>query len=64
MTTNRLEEKVLELENQIKKLNNKIAKIKDIEEDVINMTINLKNHDEDITRIKASIDFLNRKIEQ
>jgi predicted RNase H-like nuclease (RuvC/YqgF family) len=56
-----LEERVVELEKLIKKLNGRVAKIRDLEEDSLSMTTTLRNHDEDITRIKASIDSLNSK---
>ncbi len=56
-----LEERVVELEKQIKKLNSKAGKIKDLEEDSMSLTTTVRNHDEDITRIKAAIDSLNSR---
>lgn len=56
-----LEERITELEKQVKKLNSKAGKIKDLEEDSMSLTTTVRNHDEDITRIKMAIDSLNSK---
>jgi predicted nucleic acid-binding Zn-ribbon protein len=49
------QERIVELEKELAALRAKIAKIGDIEGDVASMSLTIRHHEEDITRIKENL---------